>query len=458
MNKKEMFKTNNKGITLIALVITIIILIILAGVSISVVLGENGIITKVSGSKKIQTEANEKEQILLAIASAQIDNLGKVTQNSLQKSIDDLLGKGKAVVTDNGNGSCSVEFIEGQREYEVIQNKITDAINWNDIIKNAKAPESQKEERNNGVIGIGTDGKTVNMDLWEYTKLEDGTYALNDEATLKGEGTRTSGYDNEDLVDGKIQGSVPKYIKTSLDDRFIEVTNVDFLFYKSNLEEAPLFPNTIKSMWATFDSCKNLTKVYSIPNGVTNMRATFSLCTSLSSVPDIPDSVVNMKYTFNGCSSLVKAPKISENVTDMYATFSGCSKLKEAPIMPNKVTIMEKTFNGCKELIKAPNIPNGVTNMRATFNECTNLTTGPSIIPNTVTNMYATFRNCNKLQGKIRIDANITGAIIENDIKDYTSCLYNACIEPNIKLELSGDCPILNLIIEETNNPNIIFQ
>ena len=36
----------NKGITLIALVITIIVLLILAGVSISAVIGENGIATK----------------------------------------------------------------------------------------------------------------------------------------------------------------------------------------------------------------------------------------------------------------------------------------------------------------------------------------------------------------------------------------------------------------------------
>ena len=44
-NKKEKFK-NSKGITLVALVVTIIVLIILAGISINLVLGENGIITK----------------------------------------------------------------------------------------------------------------------------------------------------------------------------------------------------------------------------------------------------------------------------------------------------------------------------------------------------------------------------------------------------------------------------
>ena len=42
---------NTKGITLIALVVTIIILIILAGVSINLVFGQSGIITKAKNAK-----------------------------------------------------------------------------------------------------------------------------------------------------------------------------------------------------------------------------------------------------------------------------------------------------------------------------------------------------------------------------------------------------------------------
>ena len=43
--------TNNKGITLIALVITIIVLLILAGVSIAMLTGQNGILTQARNSK-----------------------------------------------------------------------------------------------------------------------------------------------------------------------------------------------------------------------------------------------------------------------------------------------------------------------------------------------------------------------------------------------------------------------
>ncbi len=55
----------NKGITLVALVVTIVVLLILAGVSINLVLGENGLITqaKEAKNKTLQTEENETQLI-----------------------------------------------------------------------------------------------------------------------------------------------------------------------------------------------------------------------------------------------------------------------------------------------------------------------------------------------------------------------------------------------------------
>ena len=53
---------NNKGITLIALVITIIVLLILAGVSIAMLTGDNGIITQAKEAKEKTEEAKRKEE------------------------------------------------------------------------------------------------------------------------------------------------------------------------------------------------------------------------------------------------------------------------------------------------------------------------------------------------------------------------------------------------------------
>ena len=59
---------NNKGITLIALVVTIIVLIILAGISISLLFGENGIIGKAKDAgEKYKEGAKEEEQTLASV-------------------------------------------------------------------------------------------------------------------------------------------------------------------------------------------------------------------------------------------------------------------------------------------------------------------------------------------------------------------------------------------------------
>ena len=59
-------KTNNRGITLIALVITIIVLLILAGVSISMLTGENGILTQANKAKRATEEAAKEENTKLS--------------------------------------------------------------------------------------------------------------------------------------------------------------------------------------------------------------------------------------------------------------------------------------------------------------------------------------------------------------------------------------------------------
>ena len=59
--------TNNKGITLIALVITIIVLLILAGVSIAMLTGDNGILTQAGNAKTETAQAEAEEAVKLAV-------------------------------------------------------------------------------------------------------------------------------------------------------------------------------------------------------------------------------------------------------------------------------------------------------------------------------------------------------------------------------------------------------
>lgn len=59
-----------KGITLVALVVTIIVLIILAGVSIALVLGDNGIVTKAKGGAENYAVAANEDVAYLTNAEA----------------------------------------------------------------------------------------------------------------------------------------------------------------------------------------------------------------------------------------------------------------------------------------------------------------------------------------------------------------------------------------------------
>ena len=65
---------NNKGITLIALVITIIVLLILAGVSIAMLTGDNGILTQAERSKEDTSDAEIADRINMAL-NAEFTNL-----------------------------------------------------------------------------------------------------------------------------------------------------------------------------------------------------------------------------------------------------------------------------------------------------------------------------------------------------------------------------------------------
>ena len=69
-----MLNKKNKGITLIALVITIIILLILAGISISMLTGQNGILNRTQEAKVKNEKSQAQEEVTIALNYLQIEN------------------------------------------------------------------------------------------------------------------------------------------------------------------------------------------------------------------------------------------------------------------------------------------------------------------------------------------------------------------------------------------------
>ena len=119
--RKKDFKST-KGITLIALVVTIIILLILAGISIAMLMGNNGVLTQGKRAKEETLVGQEKEQVEMAYVSAAINKLGEnVTANELQTELDKVAS---TEVSTNSDGTLNVIFINTKNNYNVNKGKV----------------------------------------------------------------------------------------------------------------------------------------------------------------------------------------------------------------------------------------------------------------------------------------------------------------------------------------------
>ena len=97
--KKFILTDNRNGITLIALVVTIVVLLILAGVSISLIMDNNGIIQKSKDARREYGQASENEQKELSGLSDLIEAaVGKIEYNEELKA----LKPGDYIIYDTG--------------------------------------------------------------------------------------------------------------------------------------------------------------------------------------------------------------------------------------------------------------------------------------------------------------------------------------------------------------------
>ena len=229
---------------------------------------------------------------------------------------------------------------------------LVDGIDWEKAKANAKAPAEQIQERNKGVIGIGTDGKPVNMDLWEYTYISSNdSYALNDSEVINNSGIENKGYLGK-FYNGEIDGSVPNYIKGINDNEFKPVTDMNNTFRECNeLIISPKIPETVTTMFTTFNSCVNLKIPPELPTNLENMYGLFYNCNSLEYSPEFPDTVLNMANSFVFCKKIESFPRLPSNVVELNGAFAHNPSLKKAPdIIPKSVEHMKETFIDCPNL------------------------------------------------------------------------------------------------------------
>lgn len=129
-------KLNQKnGITLIALVITIIVLLILAGISIATLTGKNGVLTKANDAKRETTHATVKECILLKKSNYELETVTEDYKGTLLEFLEE-----ESILEENAEGSYKINVVKLVGEKQPLGN----GINLSDVYQLEKIAETEK--------------------------------------------------------------------------------------------------------------------------------------------------------------------------------------------------------------------------------------------------------------------------------------------------------------------------
>ena len=420
------FYKKEKGITLIALVVTIVVLLILAGVSLNLVFNNNGIITK-AGEAKVETRAAQVEDLVELYKSdneiSQYSGGGAQTEEELLQDLrTKKLVEDEEIYTENKTitiGTKVISYALPERAVDKTALKFLVNSGADGVVV---LPVSKSE--------YGEDGYEVD---WG-----DGTTGLDDTVIATKE-TELASLDGIKLAAGLPSGMPHTYSESNKE---YEVTITGGCRYINSGDGNTTKDKIIEVLqWGetgleriVLEYCVNLRKIASPTENsfanITNFNWAFGGCTSLTNIPaDLfanCQNVTNFSYAFSGCTSLTNIPADlfanCPNVTDFWETFEGCTDLTNIPadLFANcsNVTNFGWTFSGCTKLTSIPadlfaNCSN-VTDFRSTFVDCTNLTgNAPELwkrVPDGETNEYigtpcgvSCFYNCTNLTnyGKI---------------------------------------------------------
>ena len=213
----EIKKNRQKGITLISLVVTIIILLILAGISIGMLSGDNSILGQAGNAKKQTDIAGEKEILQISAVSAMGKNkYGDITKEKLDNELNSNIGSTNysSKLVDNGievtftnSGRTYIVDYDGNVELSIAKPKIANSKIVNSL--GNEVSEAEEAEQLYIIITPSIDGGTIESLICNegntVEKQNDGTYKV----AISKNGTYT--FKIIGKVDGKesISKSVP---------------------------------------------------------------------------------------------------------------------------------------------------------------------------------------------------------------------------------------------------------
>ena len=432
-----------KGITLIALVVTIVVLLILAGVSISLILDENGIIQKSKDARAKWNNAQMNEE---------------KNMDEIDKALDEIV----------------YNKIDPTEMYAVLYSDGT--------LVFYKSIENILNERNGATIVKQTEDISDTQELSE-DELKALLFWVGDQ-------------DQADQITSVVidEEIAPKSAKKL----FMNLKNIENIIGLNKLNTC-----NVTTMLDMFRNCSNLKSVdLSMFNTekVTTMCRMFALCTSIEKINISSfntEEVTNMSGMFYNCGNLKQLDVNNfntENVTTMGSMFANCSNLEKLDISNWKTTnvedmswmfagedygnpantmnlkqiigienldvsnvkSMDRMFRHCHELTSLDlhkwNVSN-VEIMRQMFNSCISLS--KLNIENwnmgNVTNTQYMFNNCYKLNSTITFSVDSTKITTYGGTFEDTATDSNCLVTVNYT---SSAAEIIDKIVA-TKNGNV---
>lgn len=346
------------GITLIALIITIIVMLILVAVSIQVLFNTGLFDAAGKAVQKWDTEQEKEANMQLTIG------------NKVYGSVED--------------------YINGKEDLEAKEQAL-----------------KEKLAQETGNSAIDEEGNIVDISLWRYRILseEEKTCEIYGYYSYYG---ADSAYKGNLTDDGELEENIPMFIKVG--DTIYTMTSIgDYSFFDYGALRSISIPNSVTNIgtqaFYIYNAClENGSFVgyglesVEIPSSVTSIGDYAFWGTSwyhnLEGGLHVLGSVV---YCYKGSMPENTSIAIEEGITMICAeAFDGCSGLISIEIPASVASIGSYAFRGCSSLTSIE-IPDSVTSIEAyTFQDCSGLTS--VIIPNSVTSIgYGAFSRCSVL-------------------------------------------------------------
>ena len=299
-------KNNKKGITLIALVITIIVLLILAGVSISMLTGDNSLLGNAQKTGPANKIGAAKDEIGLAYNTAMQEyyqdryTTGNINDTvTFASKFDTAMSSFTATNADQNNAKnhgCKVKYSSSAGKITIIcdKYKVIGHVNTSGSSSSGITWDQMTEydpEKDDLVIGSASD--------WEVNA------ETNTVVAYKGDKTKYTAIE------------IPNVVKENVNDEN---------------EEGTVVKNIGKAIFAGDSYAKSLT----IPDGIEKIEEqAFSSCSNLTGTLEIPSSVTSIEgYTFTNCNKITEV-RIPGSLNINGAEFVFCKKLNKLVIFDN---------------------------------------------------------------------------------------------------------------------------